>query len=162
MRQLTTVTSRCSARVEVARRRRNRRRRRTGVEEGNGELPAIYVIPACTAWRGRRGGRGAAPGGGDSAMACWNSGNGGSTASTETVAARVWFLGLDSARGEKNPRQRGRGVRGASYPRARRLGMDGIGVGRGSSDRAGRRNRGRGRQRRFCSGPPGNFSGIRR
>ena len=116
MRQLTTVTSRCSARVEVARRRRNRRRRRTGVEEGNGELPAIHVIPACTAWRGRRGGRGAATGGGDSIMACWNSGNGGSTASTDTVVFRVRVCGLYSARATARSEGAGQGARPRPYP----------------------------------------------
>ena len=71
-------------------------------------------------------------------MEARSDGNGAATASTETVAARVSVYGLDRSRERGNPRQRGRGARGASYPRARRLGRNGIGVGRGWSDRAGR------------------------
>ena len=40
-------------------------------------------------------------------MEVWSSGNGGSTASTDTVVFRVWVHGLNSARERGNPREEG-------------------------------------------------------
>ena len=99
------------------------------------------ATPGSVARRGRRALLAAPSCRGDSGMEARSDGNGAATASTETVAARVSVYGLDRSRERGNPRQRGRGARGASYPRARRLGRDGIVVGRGWSDRLGRYRR---------------------
>ena len=99
--------------------------------------------PGTTARRRRRGGPGAPSGRSDLSMEAPSDGNGDGEVELGAVAARVRFCGRHRAREREASEGEQRGARGAPYPRARRLGRDGIVVERGWSDRAGRRNRGR-------------------
>jgi hypothetical protein len=127
-------------------RRRTGRAAVAGIEdEGHAVVLAVKRqrrrgdgIPARVARRGRRGGPGAPFCHGDSSTEARSDGNGAATASSDAVGIRVRVCGRlrASERGKRPGEERG-GPWGP-YPRARRLGVDGIGVGRGWSDRLGR------------------------
>ena len=132
----------------------NRRRSPVGVDAVFRRWRRNGCTPACTAWRGRRGGRGAAPGGGDSTMAAGSSGNGGSTASTDTVVLGFGFTGSTARERERESEGGGRGGRPRPYPSR----GSGSGASRASRiDRVGRYSRRGGRRPRHFTGNPFHF-----
>ena len=149
-RKLTPETTEVTARHGEDRRRRNRGRGHAVVRAVKRQRRRGDGIPARVARRGRRGGPGAPFCHGDSSTEARSDGNVAATASSDAVGIRVRVCGRHRASERGKMRGEERGGPWGPYPRARRLGVDGIGVGRGWSDRLGR-YRARGGRR------PGNF-----
>ena len=80
VRKLTTETMGWSARTETVDRRRNRRNTAADVAAVFELVWPLRSSPGCVSWGGRRGGRGATPGGRDWKMAESIGGNGAAAA----------------------------------------------------------------------------------